>query len=268
MEAAGEVPLHVGSSWPSIDAAKGTLMGMAAAPLLLIAIYFFKASPELFSKEHGISLLAYICALFLTGVGIVKYGIAFVLSAFQILPIVNTIFLGSFTMCIESFVSMGLAGMSLYFAMLGYAEAAAVKEYSVVGMIAFVLLLVPPVLRLLQVSRGFRDKIEEWRLSDMTCTLIFSGEAALAFVSFCTLAPVFGGVFPLVGCLASLSFLFPVERALYYYPATAVIPIFTVCVRLLGAAFAWGILANTSPFLVSASLATGVVSALFPLLVA
>ncbi|EHY65789.1 hypothetical protein NEAUS04_0019 [Nematocida ausubeli] len=250
------------------DSIKGLLLGMASAPLLLVSVYFFKASPRFFSKEHGISLLAYMACSFLVSLGVLFYGLPAVITSFQILPILNQIFVSSFSLSIESISSIMLTTLSVYFSLIGYSGIEKTSSFSWIALVLFLVVLSLSIMRLTSHSDYIRRRFEIEKYSDLLCMLVLSFEGAIGFVSLCSFAYLFNILLPIVALLTSMSFLLAMEKALYYYPATAVIPIFTILVRVIGAIFSLQIYSNAYNGAVGLSLILGVVSSIFPLILA
>ncbi|KAI5185775.1 hypothetical protein NEHOM01_1052 [Nematocida homosporus] len=251
---------------PIIGSIKGLLLGAAASPLLLVSIYFFKASPRFFSKEHTISLLLYVCSVLLASIGVIWYGLSSVVAAFQILPLLNQIFVSSFAFKIESFVSVCLSGISIYFAIIGHRGTTLVVPLSWVAVVGFLAVLGLTLWRMTASDRGLARRIEEMKISDLWCTIFFSLEAAIGFAAICSFSSFLHLGVVLFGGLTSMCFLVPMEKALYFYPATAVIPIFTICFRIVAELIAMQSYTGGSNFFIAISLVTGILSALFPLI--
>lgn len=254
------------SPWGSANGIKGILLGMAAAPLLLVSVYFFKASPRFFSKEHGISLLSYMACAFLSSLGVILYGLPSVITAFQILPILNQIFVSSFYLSLESVSVSILTVSSICLGISGYKEIEKVSDFSWFAIILFLLVLCLGIFRLTSRSDEIRRKLGFENMSDLLCMLLLSAEAAVGFGALCSFSYIFSVMLPVVAVVTSMGFLLSMEKALYYYPATAVIPIFTVFLRLFGAVISLQMYSNSFNFYVALSLIIGAISSIFPLI--
>ncbi|OAG29957.1 hypothetical protein NEDG_01504 [Nematocida displodere] len=269
MEEIGKVrdlPVRYDDIIPSLGSLKGLLLGMSGSPLFLVSVYFFKASLNLFSREHCIAFLAYICSVFLVGIGIQAYGFPIVVASFQVLPIINQAFVSSLCLNIETFVSVALSVVSLYFASVGYADAIYVGSVSWIGVGIVAVSVIGCVIRLCGLHKEIAQKTEKYNISDLNLMMLFSLEAGLVFVSVCSLAVALGSwFFALAGALCMCIF-FPIEQALYYYPATAVIPIFTVVVRIFGAILATRLYQDCLNPPVVISVVTGMLASFFPLM--
>ncbi|KAI5191514.1 hypothetical protein NEMIN01_1540 [Nematocida minor] len=255
-------------TWGTGDSIKGLLLGMASAPLLLVSVYFFKASPRFFSKEHGISLLAYMSSAFLASLGILLFGLPIIITSFQVLPILNQIFVSSFTLTIETVSAIALTIISIYLSVVGYRDIEQSAGFSWISIIMFLVILALAIMRLSSHGDAIRRKFELEKVSDLTCMLVLSFEAAVGFGALCSFSYIFTLFLPVVAVLTSMSFLLSIEKALYYYPATAVIPIFTVFLRVFGAAISVCMYSKSFNPFVLFSLITGAVSSIFPLILA
>lgn len=245
---------------------KGMLLGIAASPLLLVSIYFYKASPKYFSKEHIISILSYMCSFFLIALGTIWYGIPSVITAFQTLPTINQIFVSSFSSSIENWISIFLSIVSMYLAIIGYLDTSMVQTYSYFALASFFVCLMITFVRIFDKNRVVHQKITQLHISDITCMILCATEAAAIFVALCSFSTSIGIFLPFFAGITSSFFLLPVEKALYYYPATAVIPIFTVFLRIFGWIVSYQMYANGMNIFIAISLFTGIVSSIFPLI--
>ncbi|KAI5125360.1 hypothetical protein NEPAR06_0364 [Nematocida parisii] len=269
LDSVADYAAGINSDWSvSGDGIKGLLLGMASAPLLLVSVYFFKASPRFFSKEHGISLMAYTACFFLVTTGILLYEFPFVITSFQILPILNQIFVSSFSFNVESAFAILLTSLSIYFSLVGYNEIERTSSFSWIAMLLFLIVLSLSIMRVTSHSDYIRRRFEIEKYSDLLCMLVLSLEGAIGFVSLCTFAYLFNLFLPIVALLSSMSFLLAMEKALYYYPATAVIPIFTILLRIVGAVYSLQIYNNAYNSTIGLSLILGSISSLFPLILA
>jgi len=251
---------------PSANSVKGMIIGCASAPLLLVSIYFFKANSVFFSKEYFISLISYVCALFVLYVGISWYHFPIVISSLQILPFVNQVFMGSFSLNIENCISICLGVVSMYSAALVYVVKVNISTYSTVAVVLFIVCGLITLVRVLDSGMSTRRHLDKMRLSDLLCMVLLTLEASVEFVSLCSFAISLKGSMVLLGTLASACFLLPLEKALYYYPASAVIPVLTIFIRLFGAFLSHQLFMYESKTLVWVSLTTGILSVLFPLI--
>ncbi|KAH9386105.1 uncharacterized protein NEMAJ01_1001 [Nematocida major] len=250
------------------DSIKGLLLGMSAAPLLLVSVYFFKASPRFFSREHGISLLAYISSSFLAALGVILYGLPIVITSFQILPMLNQVFVASFTFSLQSAGAIFLTVLSIYFSMVGYQKSEQTSSVSWLSLVLFLAVLALAILKLTMHGERVGRHLSLEKLSDLMCMLVLSAESAIGFGALCAFAYIFNLFLPAVALITSMSFLLAMEKALYYYPATAVIPVFTVFLRVFGAIFSMQMFTNAFNPAVALSLILGAISSLFPLILA
>lgn len=253
-------------NWSPADGFKGLLLGMASAPLLLVSIYFFKASPRFFSKEHGISLLAYMSSTFLASLGVLLFGLPSVMTSFQILPILNQIFVSSFTLSVESVSATILTIASIFLGIRGYSQVEKVSDFSWFGIIMFLCVLGLAVFRLTSHGEELKRKFDLENISDLFCMLLLSFEAAVGFGALCSFSYIFSMTLPIVALATSMAFLLSMEKALYYYPATAVIPIFTVFLRFFAAFLSIQMYKNSFNIYVSLSLIIGSIASIFPLI--
>ncbi|KAI5179597.1 hypothetical protein NEOKW01_0060 [Nematocida sp. AWRm80] len=252
--------------YPNLSSVKGILLGMASAPLLLVAVYFFKASPRFFSKEHAISLLSYGCCVFLAGIGTMFYGLPIVIASYQALPLINQLFVGSFYFTIENCFSVCFTIISLYAAAIGNYSTIQIGNISFLAIIGFVAALGVSLLRLSGKDSEIVRRVSWLKLTDLVYMLVFSFEASFAFASVCSFSLVLNAALPFIAVLTSMSFLLPMDKALYYYPATAVIPIFIIFTRLVGTLISIQLYSNTLNVFTIISLVTGVLSSIFPLI--
>ncbi|KAI5170973.1 hypothetical protein NEFER03_0375 [Nematocida sp. LUAm3] len=247
---------------------KGLLWGAAASPLLLVSIYFFKASPYFSSKESLISLLSYVCCIFLVSVGTLLSGLPSIFAAFQVLPFINQIFVGAFTLKPENCIAIGLAVTSMYFAVMGYSESVLKVPCASGSIIGITFLVIIFLIRVTKNDRKIVEYINNMKVPDLACTFILSMESALAFSCVCALVPVLRMLTPFFAGITSMCFLIPMEKALYYYPATAVIPFFTVFLRIFGGILCLQLYTNSANIFVFLSIFSGVLSAIFPMILA
>ena len=257
-----------GRFYPTYDNVKGTILGATAAPLFLMSIYFYKASPAQMSKEHIISMLAYVCALSLVYIGVMWYKYPIIITSMQVLPVLNQIFVGSFILSFENCLSIFLCIVSIYTACIGYYIPIQVYAYTWYSIMIMMVCIAIAIYRMVDNTRSTQQHIGNVKLSDFTCMLLFTFESAAELASLCALSVVLGSSVVVIGLITSMCFMHPVEKALYYYPATAVIPFFTIMVRVLGALLAYRMYAYESQLLIIVSVLTGICSALFPIVLA
>jgi hypothetical protein len=120
--------------------------------------------------------------------------------------------------------------------------------------------------RLLNAAKLLREKFGEIHLSDIAFTILYTTESAFCGVS--TMALLYWAVYfhPLIYLAACPLFLVPMENALYYYPATFVIPMFTAVVRVWGATLVGVMFENGLNVPAFLSVFSGLLGAFFPLI--
>ncbi|KAI5188477.1 hypothetical protein NECID01_0108 [Nematocida sp. AWRm77] len=250
-------------SWGNI---KGLLLGAAACPLLLISIYFFKASPGYISKEHFTSWLAYVCAVCLLYLGITLFHFPIVMTALQTLPLINQMFVSSLALTPENCISIFLTAVSIYTAAIGYSGIESTATYSWLAVLAFASCFVVSIIRLFGKDKEIGSHLEKMKISDFLCMSFFALESSVGFVSLCSFALFLKGSMIVVGGITSIGLLMPIEKALYYYPASAVIPVFTMFLRVWACVLSYQMFTYGSNLLVGISLITGIASSIFPLM--
>lgn len=253
---------------PEINSLYSVLLGITACPLLLIGIYFYKVNPAFFEKEHLIALGSMLGGLVLLSVSTYVSNLGIALASMQMLPVVNHLFVRSFQVPLAMAVPIGLSFLSIYFAMVGYKDASIETPLPLILSLSLAVMAAIFCIRAFDLFGYIKPYIKDISLSDAGYTTLYTAESSYAFVTSVALFYWAGVAHPLVYILTNASIMIPIEKALYYHPATVVMPIFAVMIRFGGAAISTLMLRNSLNPAVVVSLFCGLVASFFPLIIA